>query len=254
MASGKRAFKGGTVVAAAVVAAALSGFATPAAAAPAWIKRALGGDGRRAPPPPVARYLSDDGGLFILDRSTRLTLLKFDGDPEIWVLVANRGPRGDMIYKNDVDEPLVRATKLGGLTVFTTRRPEGSAAALVGASGPLRLQPLGPLGLFNRLYQASLKASRAARHAIGFEAPDADAGSDGLIADAAVVTGGAMASLSAKSGGRALMARLDRVVFAEGAQPAANLHGGILAITVVPSQGIAGRPSSGRILRAVGAR
>ena len=254
MASVFRAFNGGTVIATALVAAALLGFAAPAAATPAWVKRALGGDGRRASPPPVARYLIDDGGVFTLDHSTRLTLLKFDDSPEVWVLFPSRGPRGDMIYKNDIDEPLVRATKLGGVTVFTSRRPEGSAASLVGSTSPLRLQPLGPVGLFNRLYQASVRASRAAQHSIGFEAPEADVTSDGLIADAAAVASAAMVSLSGKNGGKSLIARLGRIIFSQGAKPTANLRGGILIITVVPSQGLAGRPSSGRILQAMGAR
>ena len=37
-------------------------------------------------------------------------------------------PRGDVIYKNDLGEPVLRATRLGGVTVFTDHGPAGSAA------------------------------------------------------------------------------------------------------------------------------
>ena len=65
-------------------------------APPAWLS---------GPSPPhgkhdaaVARYRSEDGTGFIVDRSTARPLLRFDDSPEIWALSAARGPRGDMIY------------------------------------------------------------------------------------------------------------------------------------------------------------
>ena len=74
-------------------------------------------------------------------------------------------PRGDIIYKNDLGQPVLRATRLGGLTVFTQERPSGAPAALVGDSNPLRLPVLGPEALLQKLAQASARASRAARRA-----------------------------------------------------------------------------------------
>ena len=84
--------------------------------------------------PPAARYQTDEGAVFVLDRSTPRTLLKFENDPEIWVLDRANGPRGDVIYRNDLGEEMLRATRLGGVTVFTMRRPEGSPAAFDGAT------------------------------------------------------------------------------------------------------------------------
>src|SRR5436190_896675 len=56
---------------------------------------------RRAPQPLVGRYEYDGGG-FILDRSTaNRVVLRFDGNPEIWVLIPSSGPRGDIIYRTD---------------------------------------------------------------------------------------------------------------------------------------------------------
>src|SRR5581483_4499808 len=112
--------------------------AAAAMAAPNPLHEAFVG-GRMAAVPITARYQTDEGGVFILDRSRSKTLLKFENDPEIWVLQAAHGPRGDIIYRNDLGEEMLRATSLGGLTVFTVRRPEGSAAAFDGPTPPLRI-------------------------------------------------------------------------------------------------------------------
>jgi hypothetical protein len=211
-------------------------------------------DGRAASAPLVARYEIDEGGEFILDRAARQALVKFSDSPEIWVLSPLRGPRGDMIYKNDVDEPMLRATKLGGMTVFTPHRPDGAAAAPVGPGSPLRLFPLGPVVLYDRLYQASVRTSRAAQHEIGFIAPDADATSDSLIADTAWNVVEAMISLSERPRGRAILARLGSIAITAGARSSIALRGRVVAITINPALGYAGRPSSERILQALGAR
>ncbi len=241
----------GAVAAAALVS--LAGVAHPAA--PGWLRRAFTGHG--APSKPAARavrYRMDAGGGFILDQTTAWPLLKFDDSPEVWVLSASRGPRGDMIYTSDLGRPLLRTTRLGGVTVFTSARPEGSAAAPAGAGVPLRVMTVGPAGLYRALLQASARSSHAAHHLIGFEAPDADQASDGLIADTAAVASEAVVTLSAAAEGRAVLGRVARIQIVRGVRPAASLRGGVVDITIAPVMGVAGRPSSQRILFAIGAR
>jgi Domain of unknown function (DUF4908) len=257
MVSATRAFSGGTVIATALVGVALAGLANPAGATPAWVKKALSfgrsGEGQTAAPP-TARYQSDEGGTFILDRSGRWPLLKFDDSPEVWALTSSRGPRGDIIYFNDLGEPFLRATKLGGMTVFTASSPEGSAVSLVGPCNPPRLMPLGLVKLYQRLYFYSVRSSRAAQHLVAFDAPDADIKSDGLIADAAGLAVEATVALSARGGGKALLARVTKVAFMPGARVGVSVRGGVVSITIVPGEGFAGRPSSERILRGLEAR
>jgi len=205
--------------------------------------------------PPAGRYETDEGGVFILDRSSPKPLLKFEDDPEIWALQPAQGPRGDVIYRNDLGEEMLRATSLGGMTVFTEKRPGGSAAALDGASPPLRIASLSPAGLFTRFYQASVRSSRAAQHQIGFETrQDAEAGTAAFLADAAVVASEALVDMAARPQDRAMLAHLVDVVIAQGARPGAAMQKGVLTITIVPTQGVFGRPSSRRIERAAGAR
>ena len=52
------------------------------------------GDGRITASPPVGRYVSESGDGFILDRSGRYPLLRFDRRDETWVLRPTPAPRG----------------------------------------------------------------------------------------------------------------------------------------------------------------
>lgn len=249
---------GSLIVAAALAAAVFAGFATPAPAQPAWLKRALSGrqgdEGRRVAQPKVGRFAIEQGGAFVFDRGGRQPLIRFEDNAEVWALWAVRGPRGDILYRNDLGEVMLRATKLGGMTVFTSRRPYGAAAALTGPTSPLRLATIGPVALYQRLVQASVRSSRAAQHLIGFEAPQVDPASDGLIADAAMIVAGTMVSLSTRQGGKAVLSRVGKVAFVAGDRPSVACHGAVMTVVVAASQGLAGRPSSGRILRAMGTR
>jgi hypothetical protein len=200
-------------------------------------------DGRQFPAPPIARYVSEDGDVFTLDRTGPKALLKFDNSYEVWALKPQPAPRGDVIYKNDLGETVLRATRLGGITIFTDQRPGGSAAALAGVGPPLRLAIMGPQALFERLTLASARASRAARRLIPFEA-DATPASSALIADAAMVTSEAMVRMSKRTETRRLADRVLKVRLVEGRNASAQMSQGVLEVTVVPPQGVAGRPSS----------
>ncbi len=253
MAAGTEANRGNLILAAALAAAVSCGFAQESAA---FGRRNLTPfeDGRAIAPPPVAKFAIDDGGEFILDRQGRDALIRFNDSPEVWALSRSRGPRGDIIYKNDISEPMLRATKLGGMTVFTAKHPDGAAASLVGSATPVKLTPLGPMVLYQRLLQASARSSHAAQHDIEFDAPDADPTSDSLIADAAAAVVEALISLSERPGGRAILRRLGSVAIQPTGKSAVVLRGRVITISVNPAQGYAGRPSSDRILLALGAR
>jgi hypothetical protein len=226
------------------------GFAAPSQAGP--VDRLREGlfrnRGAEAASPPIARYVSEEGRVFVLDRTQPVPMLKFEDSPEVWALAPNPAPRGDTIYKNDLGEPVLRVTRLGGFTLFTDERPSGEAVSLAGGGAPLRLAPLSPQAVFERMAQASLRASRAARRPMLFEA-EATPASSALIADAAVVTSVAIIRLSQRKDGASLLRQFNRVRFREGEKAQATLKGGVLNIVVAPARGLAGRPSSDRIIR-----
>ena len=227
-----------------------------AGANPAVFREAfLGAELGKSASPPTGRYQTDAGGAFIFDRSSARALLKFDGSPEIWVLTAAPGPRGDVIYRNDLGEEMLRSTRLGGMTVFTQKRPDGSAAAFFGASPPLKVPQMSMEAFLNRFEFASDRASRAAQHQIGFETvQDAEPDTAGAVADAAMVASLALVDMAQRRATRAAVARIIDVVIAQGARANAVLRKSVLVITIDPRQGVYGRPSSRWIERAAGAR
>jgi hypothetical protein len=209
---------------------------------------------RRAPAPMVARYVAETGDEFVFDRTAPRPLMRFGDSAEVWALQPQAGPRGDTIYKNDLGEPVLRATKLGGLTLFTRERPEGAAVAVAGTSNPIRLAPMGPSALLQKLAQASARASKAAQRLIPIGA-DATPQSASVIADAAMIAADAMVRMARHPNGKTVLARIEKIFIAQGKRPDAGIDkAGTLVITVRPDMGIAGRPSSERIAHAAGAR
>lgn len=235
-----------------LVAAALLGAGAPAAAAPMLRNIMPFGDNRGAPTPPVARYIGAEGQSFVLDRgSAPRPLLKFDDSPEVWVLEPSPAPRGDTIYRNDQGEPVLRSTRLGGLTLFSDDEPEGSPAAMAGEADELLPSPtMPPGGLLQRMIQASARASRAAQHLITFSAPSVSPQSAALFADSATIAADALVRLARRPDGRAFLTRLDKLIFLQGAKPEVSINGPVMQITVTAGRGFAGRPSSDRLLHA----
>lgn len=211
-----------------------------------------GVDGRRhVEAPQVARYSSESGARFTVDKSTGAVLFKFDHSPEIWVLKQKPAPGGDVIYVNDVGDPVLRASKFGGLTLYSQERPTGAPAALLGAANPFKPPQMGPQALFQRLQQASARATQAAGRLIAFDADEINPGSEPLVADAAIVAAAAIERMMRHRGGDRVVARVRMVRILEGRAPAVAMKpGGVLELIVAPSRGFAGRPSSGRVIQA----
>ena len=206
--------------------------------------------------PPVAVYRDSVDGdpPFIIDRSTPSSmLLRYADSQEIWLLTPHPASRGDIIYKNDVGEPMLRATRIGGLTVFTPSRPEGMPAAFVADAAPMRLSPVpSPTAFLFRMQVATTRASRALQRGIVFDFHDLSTDSLPVIIDAANVTAEAVVVLAKRSDGRRLLAKLLRVSFSPGHKPSVNMANGVLEIVVVGKANslvavVAGRPSSRRI-------
>jgi hypothetical protein len=209
--------------------------------------------------PTVARYEGDDGAAFILDRTRSANaLLQFDGDPEIWALTATPGPHGDIIYRNDLGQPMLRSTRLGGVTLFTPGRPSGIPAAFVGEGVAPRAPPvLGPDALFQLEVHAALRATRAAQHSVGFDTPDdfVTPASEVVFAEAFIITAQAFVRVAQTTkSGQSAISHIMVVRFVTGRQPDAAVTGPIMRITVAPELGVAGRPSSGRLIAVLSRR
>jgi len=214
-------------------------------------------DDRAFQAPPIARFRAGDGGIFVLDRSVpNQVLMKFEDNVEVWVLDPHPGPRGDVNYRNDMGELVLRATRVGGLTLFTSDSPDGAPAALEGLAPVIRLPPVPtPTALLHDFAAASARASRAAQRLVTFEAEDVPLTATALFADAAKVTSEAFVQI-AEDGedGRRSISRYSKVEFGAGSAPDAAARGAVVRITIAPERGLAGRPSSHRIAAAIGRR
>jgi hypothetical protein len=211
--------------------------------------------GLRAARPAVAtsaRFQAEGGEVFVLDRTGPNALLKFHSRDEVWRLDAHPAPRGDTVFKNDVGETVLRASKLGGLTLFTRRVPNGQAVTQVGPADPLATaRTLSFAALFRALVISGHRATRAAQHPLTVNLLDtASAETSGPIADAAVVVAEAFEELD-RSNRRDALARWRRVYLALGDKAEVKLEGDVLVVVLDPRKGVAGRPSSARIARAL---
>ncbi len=228
--------------------------AEPARAQSQNLSEALFGQGRGASAPAIAKYVAGDDREFVLDRSGARPLLKFEDSAEVWVLTPTPGPRGDVIYRDDLGRTLVRSSRLGGLTLFTPDRPSGMPAALAGQAVAIRPVTISPATLFTHFARAAARASRAVRKNLMFQMDeDATPGTATLFADAAGVAAEGIARFSRQRGSGEVLGRLKRVRFGLGRRPEARVAGDSLEITIAPGQGLAGRPSSERIVRAMSA-
>jgi hypothetical protein len=230
------------------------GAAVPSAEADTLKERLESRVGLRSRPvfAPSGRFRTEGGDAFVLDRTGPRALLRFQNRDEVWALDGHPAPRGDTVFKNDVGETVLRASKLGGLTLFTRRAPNGQAVMLAGPAEPLSVhRPLSFVALFRALVVSGHRATRAAQHPLTVTSVDtATAETAAPIADAAVVVAEAFEDLD-RSGRRALLARWRRVCWRWATRPRSGPTATSWSIVLDPKAGAAGRPSSARIAKAL---
>lgn len=211
----------------------------------------LFGRDRREEAPAVARFTSQGGPAFVLDQSTARPLLRFDGSNEIWALRPTAGVRGDVYYRNDVGEVVLRATRLGGLTLYTHNSPGGLPCALGAASRPLRMQDHSPTSLFRHMLREAARGGQAMRGELFVEAQDVDDNSAAIVGDAVTVAVDGIVRMAQSQTGRERLTGLRQIEVVFGSSSGVARNGSRLVITVAPRLGPAGRPSSARVVRAL---
>jgi len=202
--------------------------------------------------PAVGHFMSEDGDGFVFDQTHANALVRFDGDDETWVLTPTPGPKGDVIYKNDVGQPVVKVTRWGGMILFTDERPNGDPASVKGKADPFTPGHMSPAALFQDLLRASRRVSVAVGRNFGFDAPDVTPGADYIYADAIQVTSDALTHIASQPGSRKALDPVRGVQFIEGRPPSATLNNGILVLKLDIDRGIwGGHVSSKRIANVV---
>ena len=197
-------------------------------------------------------YASDIGEQFIFDGRGTRPLFRFERREETWVLRSTPAPRGDVIYRNDAGAQILRVTPDGGLTLYTTRTPNGSPASRIGAAPALELPTLGPIRLFTLMNQRGSLVSQALGRLIVINLTGEQ--SEALMVDSLIVTTEAVIRMARTPTFRDRVNGLRSITLVEGRRSSVTFARGDLRVVVNPSEGQAGRPSSSSIIRAVAPR
>lgn len=197
--------------------------------------------------PPTGRYVADSGEAFILDRSGQRPLLRFERREETWVLRPTAAPRGDVIYRNDAGDQILRVTPGGGMTVYTSRAPGGSPASLAGPGQSLAPPTLGPFLLFQLMERRSVLITQALGRLVVINL-DGER-SEALSVEALVVTTDAVIRIARSPTARHHLSELRSISITEGPRTSVTYARGQLVVVVNPDEGLAGRPSSARVIR-----
>jgi len=206
-------------------------------------------------PPRIAHYVSEFAGIgFVLDRSSELPKIKFDGTEEILVLRWQPAAGGDRLLIRDDGEIVLRISALGGLTLFTPQNRRGVPVAPDKPAQPLATAPP-PIGVVRDIAgQIMIRLRAETGREIIFEANwnsiAPDAGARAILFDAIRNAGTALFDIVRTGPGRAGVANyLRRVRFVQARLPTISLQGDMLIVNFSVEQGLAGRPSSYAIQR-----
>jgi hypothetical protein len=200
--------------------------------------------------PRIGRYSAATGQGFVLDQSGSQVLLRFDRSNETWVLRPSSAPRGDTIYRNDAGEQVLRVNASGGITLYSSRSPGGSPVST--ESGPvpsLEPQALGPVQLFNLMTRRSGLISDAVGRLVQINVYGDE--SEALCVEALIVATDTVIRIARSPSAKPFLERLRVITIIEGNRSAVTYQRGELRVVVDPSRGVAGRPSSARIIRAI---
>jgi len=209
-------------------------------------------------------YLAGDNNLpFTLDRYGNKYLLRFPGQPEIFVLYVDHGMLGGRVLKYDSGTVAIRVSAWGGMTLYTDSAPQGLPT--VKNEAPNRAQrvnaPALPTPSLADLQKAAndeaahLAYSRKLK--ISVSADWATMANDeslrGLVFDAMENAVRGIDRFTAEPNARERFAdRVDSMRMTVSRVPTLALRGKTLVVTLVPENGFAGRASSRAIAQALG--
>lgn len=199
--------------------------------------------------PASGRYESDSGDAFILDQSGVRPLLRFEGRPETWVLRPTAAPRGDVIYRNDAGDEVLRVSSSGGMTIYSPRNPGGSPASLTGSAPELTPPTLGPAQLGMLIIRSSGLVSQSLGRLVEINV-ETSTEAEAVTVDALMVSTDAVVRMARSATARQHLARLRRISIEESDRNSVSYANGELRIMVTPNPAASGRPSPGRIIRA----
>ena len=202
-------------------------------------------------------YVAGDRVKFQLGGAGHNFLLRFEGNPEIFVLYSDRTSLGSRELKYDSGETAIRVAGWGGVTLYTDSAPNGLPAVRLGDSA---IAPLPPVALDDIQSAAADEGQHLGytrRLRISFTADwsvlEANPELRSPAFDAMENAARGIDRFTRSGANRDVMAsRIETVALASGMRPTIKLQGKTLIVTFNPDRGYVGRASSRAIARALG--
>jgi len=201
-------------------------------------------------------YIAGDSVKFGLSWDGENFLLRFDGNPEVFVLYAARASMGGREFKFDSGETALQVAGWGGITLYTDGQPGGLPAVRTGDT----LAPSPPNVSLGDMQNA---ANDEAEHLAYMRGLHLAFNSDwNTLASNAITRSYAFDTMENTVRGldrfsvsgparEALAHRVDMVTIQTAAKPTITLNARTLVVTFNPSRGYEGRASSRAIARAL---
>lgn len=201
-------------------------------------------------------FQAGDNVKFTLNSADGNFLLRFEGNPEVFVLYTGYASLGGRVLKYDSGETAMRVAGWGGMTLYTDRDSGGLPAVRTGDSAAPALPDVSQRAMEKAASDEAQHLAYTRGLRLNFFADwHALEDSDRLRAlcfDALENTARGIERFTAAAAGRQMMLRgVNRVMIASGTKPMISLNNKLLTATFNPSRGYAGRASSRAIARAL---
>ena len=200
-------------------------------------------------------YFVNDDFKFTIAHKYGITLMRFAGDEEVFVLNVERGPVGSRVLKYDTGDVALQVTGYGAVTLYTNTAPGGLPAERVGP-GEAMAFPFPTMSMLRAQAQKIANRVEQVNHLLLiFDADWArvdDNAARYLTLDAMRITARTLATLSATQAGLTrLQRRVQTVRVMRGDRPGIAIRSQVLYVTIAPVYGLRGRMSSLAMTRAL---
>ena len=200
-------------------------------------------------------YSAGEKLAFSIDPYGDKFLLRFDGNPEAFVLTGDRVALGGRVLKYDTGATVLRISIWGGMTLYTDSSPEGLPVTRTGDFTSPPREPVSEAELLAALNDEAAHLTYVDQMHLRFSAGDVAGGEQAraLAFDAlANAQTGIERLVATPSGRQAFSRKIDSVRIVEGAKPGLTLSGRTLLVHFVPADAEAGRASSRAVSQELG--
>ena len=205
--------------------------------------------------PADGAYLAGEALRFSLDRYRDYERLRFAGNDESYYLTIEPAALGGRVLKYDTGDVALQVARWGGVTLYTRETPGGMPAERTGGAADEAVSNQAP-DAKTLAQRFSEEIQQRTGLTIGFRANwDGLNQSDATRALAADAVRNAARAIqrvaSSRSKGQALLAQFDVVRITPASEPGIAVAEKLLTVKIAPALGLAGRPSSLAIAKAI---